>query len=162
MVPSVAVTSIIRMQTLDFSSKSPDPTYDLTSSIWTMIEENMAIICACLPMMWAPLARLFPTFFSTNKGATSNNSSAARGTESNANSRSQNHWAQFDGYSDHTTSIRMNPISDSQNRTSEDSTGQILPPTGPLHDGEVNDQDRKGIRKVTEYHVSYTTPTVKY
>ncbi|KAJ5982847.1 hypothetical protein N7481_004946 [Penicillium waksmanii] len=158
----VAVTSIIRMQTLDFSSKSPDTTYDLTSSIWTMIEENMAIICACLPMMWTPLARLFPSFLSTNQRATSNHRSAARGTESNANSRSRNHWVQFDGYSDPARSISMNPISDSQRSTSEDSTGQILPPTGPLHGDEVKYQDRKGIRKVTEYHVSYTTTTAKY
>ncbi|KAJ5241826.1 uncharacterized protein N7469_000153 [Penicillium citrinum] len=153
----VAVTSIIRMQTLDFSSKSPDTTYDLTSSIWTMIEENMAIICACLPMMWAPLAKLFPSLFSSTQWTTSSHGSGTRGTESNANSRSRSKWAQLDGNSDHaTTSISMKPVSDGQPRLSEDSIGHILSPTGPPHDGEVKYRDLKGITKVTEYYVSYS------
>ncbi|KAK0719256.1 hypothetical protein B0H67DRAFT_149527 [Lasiosphaeris hirsuta] len=58
------VTSILRMQTLSFSSKSPDITWDIESSIWTMIEENLAIICACLPVCRLPLAYIFPTHFS--------------------------------------------------------------------------------------------------
>ncbi|KAK1773100.1 hypothetical protein QBC45DRAFT_109331 [Copromyces sp. CBS 386.78] len=57
------ITSILRMQTLTFSTKTPDATYDLDSSIWTIIEENMAIICACLPVCRLPLAYLFPKHF---------------------------------------------------------------------------------------------------
>ncbi|CCC06345.1 hypothetical protein SMACR_00560 [Sordaria macrospora] len=57
------ITSILRMQTLTFSTKTPDTTYDLDSSIWTIIEQNMAIICACLPVCRLPLAYLFPKHF---------------------------------------------------------------------------------------------------
>ncbi|OKO99015.1 hypothetical protein PENSUB_8932 [Penicillium subrubescens] len=46
----------------------------------------------------------------------------------------------------------INHLNDSQNRISEDSTGQILR-AGPS--GEAEYQDAKGIRKVTEYRVSY-------
>ncbi|KAJ5382533.1 hypothetical protein N7517_000444 [Penicillium concentricum] len=122
----VAVTSILRMQTLDFSSSSPDTTYDLASSVWTIIEENMAITCACLPMMWAPLARIFPSFFSIDDRANSYGSSAVRTLEPNATSRSRSNWSNFNAYPDTKGSISMNQISDSENRTSEDSMGQIL------------------------------------
>ncbi|KAK3495769.1 hypothetical protein B0T13DRAFT_401473 [Neurospora crassa] len=61
------ITSILRMQTLTFSTKTPDTTYDLDSSIWTIIEQNMAIICACLPVCRLPLAYLFPKYFAISR-----------------------------------------------------------------------------------------------
>jgi hypothetical protein len=104
----------------------------------------VAITCACLPMMWTPLARLFPSFFSIDHGADSYGSSAVKSSEPNATSRSRNNWTQLHAYLDTKGS------NDSQNRPSEDSTGQILP-SGQA--GEA--QDPNGIRKATEYHVSY-------
>jgi hypothetical protein len=126
---------------------------DIASSVWTLIEENVAIICACLPMMWAPLARLFPSFFSTSQGANSHVSLAVRSSGPNTTSRSRTSWAQLHGRSGETGNSSTNHISDSQNRISEDSTGQILP-SGPSRDAEY--QDTKGIRMVTEYQVSYS------
>lgn len=85
-VRSTTITSILRMQTLDFSIKSPDITCkhtpqqhplatrqqanvhlvdDIDSSIWTMIEINLAIVCACLPVCRLPLAYAFPAYFSS-------------------------------------------------------------------------------------------------
>ncbi|KAJ4416328.1 hypothetical protein N0V85_002337 [Neurospora sp. IMI 360204] len=61
------ITSILRMQTLTFSTKTPDTTYDLDSSIWTIIEQNMAIICACLPVCRLPLSYLFPKYFASSR-----------------------------------------------------------------------------------------------
>ncbi|GLI73089.1 hypothetical protein PoHVEF18_001299 [Penicillium ochrochloron] len=148
----VAVTSIIRMQTLNFSSTSPDTTYDIASSVWTITEENVAIICACLPMMWAPLARLFPSFFSTSQGDNSHVSLAVRSTRPSTTSRSRSSWAQLHGNSGE-MGDSIHHINDSQNRISEDSTGQILR-AGPS--GEAEYQDAKGIRKVTEYQVSFS------
>lgn len=55
----------------------------------------------------------------------------------------------------------MNPVGDDQPRTSEDSTGQILSPTGSSHDGAFKYRDFKGITKVTEYHVSYSMTEAK-
>ena len=61
---SVCVTSVLRMTTLDTSSKSLDQTWgNLNSTIWTTIEANTGIICACLPMLKTPLAALFPKLF---------------------------------------------------------------------------------------------------
>ncbi|WEW61251.1 hypothetical protein PRK78_006741 [Emydomyces testavorans] len=57
----VCATSILRMTTLDFSSKSHDQSYGtLLSTMWTVIEANTGIICACLPMLRIPLSRLLP------------------------------------------------------------------------------------------------------
>jgi hypothetical protein len=125
---------------------SPD---DLASSVWTVTEENVAITCACLPMMWTPLAKLFPSFFSIDHGADSYGSSAVKSSELIPTSRSQNNWT---AYLDTKGSISMNQINDTKNRPSEDSTGQILP-SGQV--GEAQDPNANGIRKVTEYHVSY-------
>ncbi|KAI0153789.1 integral membrane protein [Pestalotiopsis sp. NC0098] len=156
----VAVTSILRMQTLDFSSSSTDTTYDLDSSIWTMIEENIAIICSCLPMMRGPLSICFPSIF-TPRTKTSNYES---GDISNGNSTTgsgglrspRNQWTQLHGYPDHRAGINLNEISASQKRVSGDSTGQILPPadSGPNHQRRSR-SDASGIRKVLQYQVSY-------
>ncbi|KAF9252097.1 hypothetical protein DTO006G1_2844 [Penicillium roqueforti] len=142
----VAITSILRMQTQDFSSTSPDITYDIASSVWTITEENVAITCACLPMMWMPLARLFPSVFSIDHGADSHGSSAAKNSEPNTTSRPRSNWTQLHAYPD-TKGISMDQTSDSPNRSSEDSAGE---------GGESQDQIENGITKVTEYYVSYS------
>ncbi|KAK4231674.1 integral membrane protein [Podospora fimiseda] len=74
------ITSILRMQTLSFSSTSPDITYAIDSSIWTMIEVQLAIICACLPVCRLPLGYLLPAYFS------SSSRSRDTGTETGASS----------------------------------------------------------------------------
>ncbi|KAI0142963.1 hypothetical protein GGR57DRAFT_508431 [Xylariaceae sp. FL1272] len=45
----VVITSILRTTTLDLQATSPDPLYDVSSTMWTLIEMSVAIICACLP-----------------------------------------------------------------------------------------------------------------
>ncbi|KAK4187890.1 Satratoxin biosynthesis SC1 cluster protein 4 [Podospora australis] len=78
------ITSILRMQTLNFSSTSPDVTYDIESSIWTMIEENLAIICACLPVCRLPLSYVLPHYFSSSnsEGSSGNRSDFSSGSRS--------------------------------------------------------------------------------
>jgi hypothetical protein len=60
----VCATSILRMTTLDQSSKALDLTQGtLLSTIWTTIEASTAIVCACLPMLRTPVQRLVPRLF---------------------------------------------------------------------------------------------------
>ncbi|KAI9677627.1 MAG: hypothetical protein M1817_006582 [Caeruleum heppii] len=75
----VLVTSVLRMTTLDTSSKSPDPTWAITSSLWTVIEANVGIICACLPVLSRPLARVFPKVFSASTSNTHSSSLSGTG-----------------------------------------------------------------------------------
>ena len=57
-------TSIVRMTTLQTGSKSTDITWTTTNStIWSGIEINVAIVCACLPILRAPLQAIFPRLF---------------------------------------------------------------------------------------------------
>ena len=49
------------MTQLNAGSKAKDNTYGtLDSTIWTAIEANTAIICACMPMLKAPLTAICP------------------------------------------------------------------------------------------------------
>ena len=68
------------MTTLNTGSKAKDQMYGtLNSTIWTTIEANTAIICACLPMLKSPLTALFPRLFPRGSGDDySNGSNAAR------------------------------------------------------------------------------------
>ncbi|MCJ1464379.1 hypothetical protein MMC07_002992 [Pseudocyphellaria aurata] len=57
----VCVTSILRMTTLEAGSKAKDQLHGtLVSTVWTTIEANTGIICACLPMLKTPLSKIFP------------------------------------------------------------------------------------------------------
>lgn len=60
----VFATSVLRLTTLDVSSKTTDPTAGtLVSTIWTTIEASCAVVCACLPMVRTPLQRYWPRLF---------------------------------------------------------------------------------------------------
>ncbi|KAL9610501.1 MAG: hypothetical protein Q9167_004810 [Letrouitia subvulpina] len=66
------VTSVLRMTTLKVSSKAMDATYGtMVSTLWTTVETNTAIVCACLPTLKAPLAKWFPRLFSRSSGSSS-------------------------------------------------------------------------------------------
>lgn len=57
---SVVITSCLRVTTIQTQATTTDKTYEVTSTMWTIVEMNMAIICACLPQVRALLAGLFP------------------------------------------------------------------------------------------------------
>ena len=53
------------MTTLSFSSTAADAANGtMISTIWTIVEANTGIMCACSPMLKTPLVRLFPHIFS--------------------------------------------------------------------------------------------------
>lgn len=108
----------------------------------------MAIICACLPMMWTPLTMLFPRLFpSSHRGTDTNGSSSVRGSRRNTISRSRNNWNPLHADHDVVSSISLDPIRDSPARTPEDSTEDILPHS---RGEEAVDSYVKGIMKFTE------------
>ena len=60
---SVIGTSIARGSTLKTSAKSVDQTLgSYESTVWTTVEANTAIICACLPSFKRPLKALYVRF----------------------------------------------------------------------------------------------------
>ncbi|KFY03335.1 hypothetical protein O988_01566 [Pseudogymnoascus sp. VKM F-3808] len=146
----VMITSIFRMQTLNFSSTSSDPTYDVLSSLWTIVEENVGIICACLPSCRPILSKIMPTIFPSNAGSGPYKSTSGHprsNTFKNANSV-ENSWTPSRGDEDimgiTLTTVKAHGLKGS---TSEES---IL----RRYDELRNDSDANGIHKVTEYYVS--------
>ncbi|KAI0841816.1 hypothetical protein F5Y06DRAFT_285265 [Hypoxylon sp. FL0890] len=67
----VVITSCLRVTTIDIQATTPDPTYDIASTMWTIIEMNVAIVCACLPQIrplivkWFP--KLMPSYYSNSR-----------------------------------------------------------------------------------------------
>ncbi|KAI1121636.1 hypothetical protein F5Y10DRAFT_282328 [Nemania abortiva] len=45
----VVLASCLRVPTLELQLTSPEPLYDIDSTMWTIIEMSLAIVCACLP-----------------------------------------------------------------------------------------------------------------
>ncbi|RHZ62446.1 putative plasma membrane protein Pth11-like [Aspergillus thermomutatus] len=59
------ITSILRITTLNVATNHLDTTWNsIGSSMWTVIESNLGIICACLPALRRPLSFFFPRLFS--------------------------------------------------------------------------------------------------
>jgi hypothetical protein len=63
----VVVTSCLRMTTLNNNATTSDATWDISATMWTIIEMNIAIVCACLPMIRPLIVRIFP--FLRNKSS---------------------------------------------------------------------------------------------
>ncbi|KAJ5161210.1 hypothetical protein N7492_006602 [Penicillium capsulatum] len=60
----ITVVSCLRLQSLVKFSKSTNVTYDNTPAIyWSVVECDVAIICACMPCLPSLLRNLFPSVF---------------------------------------------------------------------------------------------------
>lgn len=88
------------MTTLEKSSKSADPTWGtLNSTIWTTIEADTGIICACLPSLKAPLTKIFPKLFPRGSYEDySNGSSGPRGAFRRASTAKNLPPSAYDGW----------------------------------------------------------------
>jgi hypothetical protein len=69
---SVTFASIYRATTIAASASDPDPTWGpIPATIWSVLEANAGIICACLPMLRSPFVQFFkPIFGRSWKGTT--------------------------------------------------------------------------------------------
>ncbi|KPA35833.1 integral membrane protein, partial [Fusarium langsethiae] len=65
----VTITSILRVTSVSNSLKNKeDQTYNfIERGIWTLIEANVGIIVACLPVLRQPMGQLFPRLFGSTK-----------------------------------------------------------------------------------------------
>jgi len=60
----VVITACLRMTTLQLGTTTSDVTYDIGPTMWSIVEQNVAIICACLPMFRGVVVAFFPRLFS--------------------------------------------------------------------------------------------------
>ncbi|KAF5018402.1 hypothetical protein F66182_9609 [Fusarium sp. NRRL 66182] len=143
----VIVMSTVRTTTLEFSAKSPDTTYDIASTLWTIVEQNLAIICTCLPMCRIPLTILFPPWFPGSKVST------CGGSQLTDRPRGQpGAWRPYAGPRNAQGTTQSFVL------LSEESSGELmldsLDRTGTL---PTLVSDAGVIRKTVEYGVTYDT-----
>lgn len=70
----VCITSILRMHAMAESVSTNDPTWgSFDALLWSAIEADCGIICACLPFLKYPLRKLLPKLFSSTSGNHSDN-----------------------------------------------------------------------------------------
>ncbi|KAL7624885.1 hypothetical protein AAE478_004099 [Parahypoxylon ruwenzoriense] len=149
----VTITSILRMQTLNFSSTSSDPTYDVASTTWTVIEENVAIICACLPMCKGPLSWLFPSVFVS---ASTRSSGGYRQSQQHTGDPNRNYWAPTRGDSE-MLSMRVTSIQARKSVVNSNSQEYMLEDTESTNRSSAHVEDGRGIRKVIRYDITVQT-----
>lgn len=123
---------------------------DIVSTLWTMIEQNVAIICACMPMCRLPLAFLFPTIFGNHSRSQSNYQYGSNDGRSNTNGSQHSRWQPYGGPSK--TGGVTHSIVHHSDETSEEyilSSVKIEAPKEGLEAGH------RAIRKTTQYEISY-------
>lgn len=145
----MVITSCLRVTTIDLQATSPDPLYDIASTMWTIIEMNVAIVCACLPQIrplivkWFP--RLMPSHYVNSRERSDKRSAytASNLSKLNTGSNNRNYWGPEQG-----NWTRMNSAG-----TGQDSTNQTSEPSPE----EYALEDDKGlqIQKTVQYTVEY-------
>jgi hypothetical protein len=142
--------------------------------MWTIIEDNTAIICACLPMCKRALAVVFPCLAFERHHKFDNKLSYDTGGSSSrvSQSRSRGRWTQFfDGstkFFDVSAGKVPSPLVLDPRQVSTHSqayTGGspseefIMSPMSPVHDDKraesLGSEESGAIRKVTRYEVAY-------
>lgn len=122
---SVTVTSILRMQELKPGSRAIDQSYGtMSSTLWSVIEPNTGILCACLPLLKVPIMAWFPRLF-----APSNNNASSDGvhpfSSASPNARRPSGMARFNIFS-HFSFPTLFP-----HKISHSWPAQQSPPTAP-------------------------------
>lgn len=143
----VVVTSCLRMTTISFASTTPDTTYDIASTMWTMIEMNVAVVCACMPMLRPVVVKLLPGLFpSTSAGRTPH---GGGGYESGSGPSHQRSKVQVSRHSQSTPEPEWGQV-ETEGESKEFATG------GDGDDGWAG-KDSPRIQKTVRYSVEYSS-----
>ncbi|KAI1192928.1 hypothetical protein F5X97DRAFT_337162 [Nemania serpens] len=134
----VVITSVFRVTTLELQYRTTDPSYEIASTMWTIIEMSLAIICACLPPMRSLLAKIFPDLKSTYFRLVSKTSPAKLIGSPRPASEGGGKWT------------RMQPGGVETTTTCRRCSGSEIPPMN--EDGTVN----MGIRKTVVFRIEYS------
>lgn len=130
----VFATSILRTTTLDPASKALDTTFGtLKSTMWTTIEANTAVVCACLPMIRTPIQKLFPKILPARS------SSRTAASALNGSGPSKTYQAlQSPIFNTRGSDLEMADSSrDPRAGLNRDASMMALPPTPPRSEGET-------------------------
>ncbi|KND87690.1 hypothetical protein TOPH_07636 [Tolypocladium ophioglossoides CBS 100239] len=145
----VVVTSCLRVTTLDVFAKSPDNTYNIANVMWTIVEPNVAVVCACLPILRPFVVKLFPSLrskgYTNTYGAPGGGTGKSRAT-TGSQSRGGRDWVELGGVKSqgvHLATIQR----PSSNTGSEESI---------LAGNKAPKDAAPGIQKTVEYSIQYS------
>ncbi|KAG9250101.1 uncharacterized protein F5Z01DRAFT_427501 [Emericellopsis atlantica] len=167
----VVVTSCLRVTTLDILATTPDTTYDIANVMWTIIEPNIAVVCACLPILRPFIVKLIPMLrskgysnpYATPGYGTGTHKSRGLGTQVGGSQArggggdDDAHWVEIGGGKNEgmvmTTMQRNNSVAGSQDSILGGKTA-----TNTIHHGagDRNSDGHEGIQKTVEYTVQYS------
>lgn len=147
----VVITSCLRITTINIIATTTDQTYDISSTMWTIIEMNVAIVCACLPMIRPLIVKFFPKIMPKSSSNNKYGSAARYGSKTDMTGHSQwgnqSEWSEIVGGKE--PGIQMDSVKRPTSSTgSEESILAANRPTdanGPL-----------AIEKTVQYTVEYS------
>ncbi|KAG0648755.1 hypothetical protein D0Z07_4764 [Hyphodiscus hymeniophilus] len=124
---------------------------EIASSLWTIVEENVGIICACLPMCKYVLTFLFPSIF-PQRSTPSPYPSYPRSTNRAFahSSTGKNEWIPSRGGGREELSINLTTVK--ATGLNDNTSEEYMLPTAQ----ESGKQERKTIHKAVDYEVTYT------
>ena len=152
----VVITSCLRVTTLDILATTPDTTYDIANVMWTIIEPNIAVICASLPILRPFIVKLIPMLRS--KGYSNPYATPAYGQKSRATNpgssqiRDNSHWVEIGSSGAKDNGIQMSSMQ-RQNSTAGSQDSILQGDNGRSSDGGSGGA---GIQKTVEYTVQYS------
>lgn len=74
----MTLCSILRLKTLANWGMSLNPTYDYTElAVWSLVEMDVGVMCACMPGIAALFKRMFPSVFASSGSGDSGNQSGS-------------------------------------------------------------------------------------
>ncbi|TGO08978.1 hypothetical protein BTUL_0184g00250 [Botrytis tulipae] len=140
----VIACTVVRMATVGPAITATDTMYyQATSNSWTFLEVNVSIICASLPILKAPIVKFCP-WLMRNKTTTS-----AYGMNF-----SKDNYGTKNALPSHDGSVRHSRIKSVTGKTTTHTPGDS--------DEEfILEEMGKGVRKTTEFNVSYEAASIK-
>ena len=117
-----------------------------------MIEQNVAIICACMPMCRLPLAFLFPSIFGNHSRNQSNYQYGSNEGRNHTSGSQHSRWQPYGGPS-RTAGVNHSAVHHSDDASEE----YILGSVSTEAPKEGFEGGATAIRKTTQYEVSYET-----
>ncbi len=145
----VVITSCLRITSLNILASSPDQTYDIANVMWTIIEPNLAVVCACLPILRPLIVKIFPALRSkgySNKYASGPNSKSRATAGSHA--RNRNDWVAISDSKSDAGGIHLTSIQRSGSNAGSEET--------ILGAGHQADGSGARIKKTVEYSIEYS------
>lgn len=131
----IVTVSSLRLHAL-IATPSVDMTYDLEGTLWTIIEYNLAIVCACLPSIRIILARMFPKFFRGSSLVRHRHGEIQHSGATGGSWGNKSNWSRVNGVD------RKVAISSKLRRDESSSEDIIL-------------EDHGGIKKTVRYDIEY-------